>query len=70
MKFTAKTGDTVLIHCGGLEVPATVTHSSPTLICVSKLRFRRKDGSLIRPKRHRLSASAFRQFRLVKGESK
>lgn len=59
------TWDWVRVRIGNAIEDRMVAHATPTMIYIRRLKFRRKDGSLIRPKRHRLSASSFRQFRLA-----
>lgn len=71
MKFAGvKTHDLVRVRIGSTIETRMVSHATPTMIYLRKLKFRRKDGTCIRPKRNQLSVGAFKHFQLVKGDEK
>lgn len=59
-------GDDVFVHTGEVCIPAVVTRVTKVTIYVRRLKFRRKDGSMIRE--GTFPARAARRYRLVQSD--
>lgn len=62
---TAKKGDLVFICTGGNNIPDVVTRTTKLTIYVRRLKFRRTNGTFMRPRCSPVSVRGAAQYRIV-----
>lgn len=62
-------GDAVLIYTGYHYIPSVITRAGKITLYVRKLKFRRKDGAMIRERGSVMSVRGAALYRLVRTES-
>lgn len=62
---SAKKGDSVFVCTGPNYLPDVITKSYKLTLHVRKLKFRRKDGTFMRPRYSPMSVRGAAQFRIV-----
>lgn len=65
---TAKKGDLVYVCTGMENIPEVITKTAKLTIYVRKLKFRRTDGTLMRPRGSPMSVRGAQSYRIVQRE--
>ena len=65
---TAKKGDLVYVWTGNHNLPGVITKAFKLTLYVEKLKFRRKDGTLMRPSHATMTVRGAASYRIVQRE--